>query len=251
MSKNFIRFEIGLVLLLSLGTSAVYSLLRFAEALLSPKGIGGTRTDLNPSQARAEFFDFSYQLIGILFAVAPAILVLYLLRRESEKAFDEIGIWPISRSRDLLRGLALAAVIGIPGLALYASARALGLAAQVVPADLSGYWWTVPMLLLSAARAAIQEEVIMVAYLYKRFDQLGLKFAHQQLISATIRALYHSYQGFAGIVGNFVMGLIFGWAYRKWGRVMPLILAHFILDAVSFVGYALLAKQLASLGGIF
>ncbi len=251
MSKNFIRFEIGLVLLLSLGTSAVYSLLRFAEALLSPKGIGGTRTDLNPSQARAEFFDFSYQLIGILFAVAPAILVLYLLRRESEKAYDEIGIWPISRSRDLLRGLALAAVIGIPGLALYASARALGLAAQVVPADLSGYWWTVPMLLLSAARAAIQEEVIMVAYLYKRFDQLGLKFAHQQLISATIRALYHSYQGFAGIVGNFVMGLIFGWAYRKWGRVMPLILAHFILDAVSFVGYALLAKQLASLSGIF
>ena len=251
MSKNFIRFEIGLVLLLSLGTSAVYSLLRFAEALLSPKGIGGPRTDLNPSQARAEFLDFSYQLIGILFAVAPAILVLYLLRRESEKAFDEIGIWPISRSRDLLRGLALAAVIGIPGLALYASARALGLAAQVVPADLSGYWWTVPMLLLSAARAAIQEEVIMVAYLYKRFDQLGLKFAHQQLISATIRALYHSYQGFAGIVGNFVMGLIFGWAYRKWGRVMPLILAHFILDAVSFVGYALLAKQLASLSGIF
>lgn len=251
MSKNFIRFEIGLVLLLSLGTSAVYSLLRFAEALLSPKGIGGTRTDLNPSQARAEFFDFSYQLIGILFAVAPAILVLYLLRRESEKAFDEIGIWPISRSRDLLRGLALAAVIGIPGLALYASARALGLAAQVVPADLSGYWWTVPMLLLSAVRAAIQEEVIMVAYLYKRFDQLGLKFVNQQLISASIRALYHSYQGFAGIVGNFVMGLIFGWAYRKWGRVMPLILAHFFLDAVSFVGYALLAKQLASLGGIF
>jgi hypothetical protein len=73
MPKNFIRFEIGLVLLLSLGTSALYSLLRFAEALLSPKGIGGTRTDLNPSQARAEFFDFSYQLIGILFAVAPAI----------------------------------------------------------------------------------------------------------------------------------------------------------------------------------
>lgn len=249
--KKLLRAEIAIVLALSLGTSAIYSILKFAEAMLSPKGIGGTQTNLNPPQARAEFFDFSYQLLGILFALAPAILALYLLRRENEKSFSEIGFWPISLKRDLLRGLALAAAIGIPGLALYATARLLGLAAQVVPAEIAGYWWTVPMLLLSAARAAIQEEVIMVAYLYKRFDQLGIKFAHQQLISASIRALYHAYQGFAGIVGNFVMGLIFGWAYRKWGRVMPLIVAHFILDAVSFVGYALLAKQLATLGGVF
>ena len=251
MSKNFIRFEIAIVLALSLGTSALYSILKFAEAMLSPKGIGGTQTNLNPAQARAEFFDFSYQLLGILFALAPAGLALYLLRRENDKAFTEIGIWPVGLKSDLLKGLSLAAAIGIPGLALYAAARLLGLAAQVVPAELAGYWWTVPMLLLSAARAAIQEEVIMVAYLYKRFDQLGIKFAHQQLISASIRALYHSYQGFAGIVGNFVMGLIFGWAYRKWGRVMPLIVAHFILDALSFVGYAMLAKQLATLGGVF
>jgi membrane protease YdiL (CAAX protease family) len=249
--KKFLRAEIAIVLALSLGTSAIYSILKFAEATLSPKGIGGTQTNLNPAQARAEFFDFSYQLLGILFALAPAVLALYLLRRENDKAFSEIGIWPIALKSDLIKGLALAAAIGIPGLALYAAARLLGLAAQVVPAELAGYWWTVPMLLLSAARAAIQEEVIMVAYLYKRFDQLGIKFAHQQLISASIRALYHSYQGFAGIVGNFVMGLIFGWAYRKWGRVMPLIVAHFILDAVSFVGYALLAKQLATLGGVF
>ena len=251
MSKNFIRFEIAIVLALSLGTSALYSILKFAEAMLSPKGIGGTQTNLNPAQARAEFFDFSYQLLGILFALAPAVLALYLLRRENDKAFTEIGIWPVGLKSDLLKGLSLAAAIGIPGLALYAAARLLGLAAQVVPAELAGYWWTVPMLLLSAARAAIQEEVIMVAYLYKRFDQLGIKFAHQQLISASIRALYHAYQGLAGIVGNFVMGLIFGWAYRKWGRVMPLIVAHFILDALSFVGYAMLAKQLATLGGVF
>jgi membrane protease YdiL (CAAX protease family) len=249
--KKLLRAEIAIVLALSLGTSAIYSILKFAEAMLSPKGIGGTQTNLNPAQARAEFFDFSYQLLGILFALAPAVLALYLLRRENEKAFSEIGIWPVALKSDLFKGLALAAAIGIPGLALYATARLLGLAAQVVPAEIAGYWWTVPMLLLSAARAAIQEEVIMVAYLYKRFDQLGIKFAHQQVISASIRALYHSYQGFAGIVGNFVMGLIFGWAYRKWGRVMPLIVAHFFLDAVSFVGYALLAKQLATLGGVF
>ena len=237
--KKLLRIEIAIVLALSLGTSALYSLLRFAEALLSPKGIGGTTTELNPARSRAEFFDFSYQLLGLLFAVAPAILVLYLLHRENEKAFDEIGIWPISRRRDLLRGLALAAAIGIPGLALYATARVLGLAAQVVPADLSGYWWVVPMLLLSAVRAAIQEEVIMVAYLYKRFDQLGIKFAHQQLISASIRALYHSYQGFSAFFGNFVMGLVFAYWFHKTKRVAPLVLAHFLMYAVVFIGYPL------------
>ncbi len=251
MTKFTLRFEIGIVLALSLGTSALYSILRLFEALLSEQGLSGSKTNLNPSQARAEFFDFSYQLIGLMFAVVPAILALYLLRRENQKAFSEIGLWPLRVASDLKRGLLLAAVIGLPGLALYALGRVTGLAAKVVPADLSGYWWLVPMLLLSAVRAAVQEEVIMIAYLYRRFDQLGLSFRNQQLISSGIRGLYHSYQGFAGIIGNFAMGLIFGWAYRRWGRVMPLIFAHFILDAVSFVGYALLAKQLANFGGVF
>lgn len=251
MSKPTIRIEIAIVLALSLGTSAIYSLLRLTEALLSPQGLGGTKTNLNPAQSRAEFFDFSYQFVGLLFAVVPAVLALYLLRRDNDKAFAEIGFWPIKLGSDAKRALLLAAAIGLPGLALYAVARITGLAAKIVPADLSGYWWLVPMLLLSAVRAALQEEVIMVAYLYKRFDQLGMSFRNQQLISAGIRGLYHAYQGFAGIIGNFIMGLVFGWAYRRWGRVMPLIIAHFILDAVSFVGYALLAKQLAAFGGVF
>jgi hypothetical protein len=38
--------------------------------------------------------------------------------------------------------------------------------------------------------------------------------------------------------------LVFGWAYKKWGKVMPLVFAHFILDAVSFVGYALIGNNL-------
>ena len=91
----------------------------------------------------------------------------------------------------------------------------------------------------------------MVGYLYKKFDELGLSFRNQQLISSAIRAAYHAYQGFAGIVGNFVMGLVFGWAYKRWGRVAPLLIAHFLLDAFSFVGYALLAKQLATLSSLF
>jgi membrane protease YdiL (CAAX protease family) len=86
--------------------------------------------------------------------------------------------------------------------------------------------------------------VIVVAYLFDRLAKLDFGARGQLLTSALIRASYHLYQGFGGFIGNFAMGLVFGWAYRRWGRVMPLVVAHFILDAVSFVGFALVGKSL-------
>ena len=59
------------------------------------------------------------------------------------------------------------------------------------------------------------------------------------VVSALIRGSYHLYQGFGGFIGNVVMGLVFGWAYQRWGRALPLIVAHWVLDIVSFVGYPL------------
>ena len=41
-------------------------------------------------------------------------------------------------------------------------------------------------------------------------------------------------------LGNAVMGLIFGYLYRRWGRVTPFIIAHTLIDTVTFVGYAVL-----------
>ncbi|MBD4678141.1 CPBP family intramembrane metalloprotease, partial [Xanthomonas citri pv. citri] len=60
-----------------------------------------------------------------------------------------------------------------------------------------------------------------------------------------IRGGYHLYQGIGGFVGNVVMGLIFGWLYTRTRRVMPLVVAHTILDIVSFVGYALLKPHVS------
>ena len=36
------------------------------------------------------------------------------------------------------------------------------------------------------------------------------------------------------------MGVVFGLFYRRFGRTAPLVVAHFILDLVSFVGVAVL-----------
>ena len=49
----------------------------------------------------------------------------------------------------------------------------------------------------------------------------------------------------APFVGNIAMGIVFGWWYTRSKRVMPLVVAHTILDVVAFVGYALLRDRLS------
>ena len=243
--RKSLWIEIGLVLGVSLGASAIYSLLSLLQTALSSAGIGGSSTALNQSLAPSEYFDLAFQLLDISLGLVPVALAIYLLRiRDND---FRLGAWPL-QGRDALRSIALAAAIGIPGLALYAFARSTGLAVQVVAAGENNYWWTIPVLLLSALRAGLLEEIIMVGFLFKRLEHLGFSFAKRQTVSAVIRGCYHAYQGLGGVIGNIVLGYVFGWCYRKWGRVAPLVLAHFLLDAVVFVGFALLAKQLAQLG---
>jgi membrane protease YdiL (CAAX protease family) len=237
-------FEIAIVFALSLGASAIYSIVSLIYKLLAPSGLSAQITKLNTSMARAEWLDLTYQLLSIAFGLAPVALVLYLLWQTNKNLFGSIGLTFAGPWFWLTRGLLLAAAIGIPGLAFYIGARLLGLSSKIVPAELPGYWWAIPVLLLAAVKASLLEEVLVVGYLFDRLAKLGLSDRWILLASATLRGSYHLYQGFAGFIGNFVMGLVFGWAYKKWGRIMPLVVAHFILDAFSFVGYALIGDSL-------
>ena len=85
----------------------------------------------------------------------------------------------------------------------------------------------------------------MVAYLFRRWTQVGWNQWTVIAVSALIRGSYHLYQGFGGFIGNAVMGAVFGWIYTRTKRVMPLVIAHTLLDVVAFVGYALLKDHLA------
>jgi membrane protease YdiL (CAAX protease family) len=136
-------------------------------------------------------------------------------------------------------------VIGGTGLGLYLAAFHLGVELNVVAENLPDVWWRIPVLLLSAAQNAVLEEVVVVGYLLSRLDRLGVRPARAIVLSAVIRGSYHLYQGVGGFAGNAAMGLIFGILYRRWGRVTPLIIAHFLIDAVAFVGYALLAGHVS------
>lgn len=244
MRKKVIWFEVGILLALSLGQDAIYAIVSLIAQLTRPGGLAGSTQTLNPSASPREWLDLTLQLLSIGFGLVPVALALYLLWQNGRNPYRTIGLdfrWPW---QNIGRGALLAAAIGIPGVGLYLAARALGISASVVPAAQESYWWTIPVLLLAAARAALLEEVIVVAYLFDRLQRLGIRPWVQLVSTSLLRATYHLYQGFGAFVGNFVMGLVFGWAYRRWGRVMPLVIAHFILDAFAFVGYALLSPYI-------
>lgn len=238
--------EVVLVLGFSLGRSAVYSILSIIEKTTRDVPLNQQTTTINSSVTPdRSWLDLAYQVAGIGFPLVAVAVALYLLRLSGDRGV--IGYDLRRPGSDLLRGLGAAALIGIPGLAFYLAARELGINTTVSPANLAEQWWTVPVLAGYAVMNGVLEEVVMLAFLLRRFEQLRWTPWLAIGVSAVIRGTYHLYQGFGGFLGNIVMGLVFGHLHRRWGRVMPLVVAHTILDLVSFIGYALLAPHLPRL----
>lgn len=237
ISRKRLSVEISIVLLLGIAQTAVYSLVSIVARLTADKPLGEQTAAINPSRSQREWLDATYQLLGNLFPLVLVALALYLLWLDGSNPFRRIGLDGQRPRFDVSRGLLLVLIIGVPGLGLYALGRALGITVAVEAANLSNYWWTIPVLVLAAARASLEEEVVGVGYLFTRLRQLGW---HPWVIISSVallRGTYHLYQGFGPFVGNVLMGVVFGWAFVRWGRVMPLVIAHFVIDVVAFVGY--------------
>jgi len=238
-------WEIVAVFAVSLGASGIYALADLIGSLTAKQSLSSQTATLNGSLAPGRpLLDLFLQLLNIVLSLAPVLLVFYLLARAGEGP-SSIGLDLREPGRDLLRGAALAALIGGSGLALYLIAYHIGVELNVVAESLPDTWWRIPVLLLSAFQNAAVEEVVVLGYLLSRLDKLGVRPSRAIVISAVIRGSYHLYQGVGGFIGNAVMGLIFGTLYRRWRRVTPMFIAHFLIDAVAFVGYALLAGHVS------
>ncbi len=248
LSRRSLWVETALVLGVSLGASAIWSVLSLVRKLTAVEALSSQTTSINVAVTPDRpWLDLAYQLAGIAVALVPVLLALHLVGREvgtARTAARHVGFDLTDPKQDLARGAALAAIIGIPGIGLYLAARALGLNTTVSTANLADAWWAVPILILAALQNAVLEEVIMVGYLFTRWGQAGLPVIAIIVISALIRGSYHLYQGFGGFVGNVAMGLILGLVYARTRRVMPLVIAHTLLDVVAFVGYHELAPLL-------
>ena len=167
--------EVLIVLAISLGQSGVYSVLRIIERMTRGVQLNQQTSTLNSSVTPDRpWLDLAYQLVGIAFALVPALLVLYLLSLTDRPATRRIGFDLTRPGFDAWFGTVIAACIGIPGLGLYLVAKALGVNTQVQASGLTDHWWTIPVLVLAAAQNAVLEEVVMIGYLFTRLGQLRL-----------------------------------------------------------------------------
>jgi membrane protease YdiL (CAAX protease family) len=226
--------EVLVVLLLSLLASAVYSLL----ALLETPQIAGTYVATVDSSTQ-----LARQLADIFLGLAPVYLVLHLVRRSGE-GIEGIGLATDRPRFDILSGLALFAIVGSGGIAIYLISVHLGVNSYVVPVPPLHHWWTVPVLFLSAAQAALLEEILVVGYLVTRLRQLSFSPLAAVAASALLRGSYHLYQGWGGFAGNLVMGALFAALFIKWRRAWPFVIAHMSLDVVAGVGFILFRHHL-------
>ncbi|AYJ47441.1 CPBP family intramembrane glutamic endopeptidase [Rhodococcus sp. P1Y] len=241
--RRAIKIEIAIVLLVTFGLSGLSSILSLVEDALLAGSLSDQTVALNTSSSSLGIIDLLYQVLRILRLAAWGALGLYLLWRAGLGP-RLIGLARPRAKTDLLQGLGLAALIGLPGLVFYLVGNAVGLNLTVVPSTIDDHWWRIPALIAYAFANSGAEEILVVAYLISRLRRLGLSENRSLLLSALLRGSYHLYQGVGAGVGNFLMGLVFGRFWQKTNRLWPLLIAHALIDIVAFVGYTALRGHL-------
>lgn len=226
--------EILVVLSLSVFARAAFAIMSLIEAPVT--GVVVAAADQSN--------EFTRQLLGFAFGLAPAFLVVHLVRRSGE-GIEVVGLAPARPAHDAARGAVLFAIVGLAGIGIYLAAVELGVNRFVVPTPPLGHWWTVPALVLNAIEAGVVEEIVVLGYLVTRLQQLSWSSAAAVGASALLRASYHLYQGWGGFVGNLAMGALFGFLFLRWGRrTWPFVVAHALLDVGAGVGFILFRDSL-------
>ena len=230
--RRTLRSELLVVLAVSFFAAAAYAGLQFVYDVLhvpvtKPVTVRYVPPAFDP-------FVFVQRVLSEVIDLAPVALVAHLLARTGE-GMRRIG-FDLTRPRydiGVGSGLALVAVAAVAGAS--AIARALDLPfrpVEAVNADAS--LAAIPLALLMSAVAAMSEEVIVNGYVITRLQDIGWSQNRALVASALLRGSYHLYQGIGGFVYNVIGGLIAGRIFQRTKRVMPLVVAHFLIDMTAF-----------------
>ncbi len=172
---------------------------------------------------------------AIMSVVVPLLAATLYLRREGTTWRALMIGTPLPATR--LLACVVIALVGVG--ALVSISNSLLRSAGLPPTDLSLFqtllegnlgmylWFLIPV---AWGSAAIGEEMLARGFLLHRVEGLT-GTAAAVVLQAAMFAIAHFYQGMTGVVNIFVLALVFGAVYLKFGRnLLPLIVAHGLID---------------------
>lgn len=171
-------------------------------------------------------------LIDILLTLEPlaaAALALFLLSISGEGGGRAIGLDRSDARQDLALLLPvflmcfLVPELGVSLLLKGIHVRAIAPASQHLP----GYFAIVGV--LTAVVAGIVEEIVVLGFLVRRLEQLGLGSAAVVVLAVLVRMSYHVYYGW-GVLPIAAWALASVLMYRRFRRLAPFIIVHGLWD---------------------
>jgi membrane protease YdiL (CAAX protease family) len=172
-------------------------------------------------------------------------LILFLIWRNREP-IGQIG-WTLGNGwRDIPLGIMLSIPVFYGAILLEGALQDLGFSVPATPTPsflaVKGMAEVVLAVVLVLV-VAVTEETIFRGYLILRFGATTSSRAIAVLLSATIFALGHGYEGSAGVVTVGAMGLAFALVYLWRKSLVAPVVMHFVQDFVSVVLVALLGGR--------
>ncbi|MEM9313508.1 MAG: type II CAAX endopeptidase family protein [Pseudomonadota bacterium] len=187
---------------------------------------------------------------AIMSVLLPLIAATLFLRREG-LAWREL-VFGRRLSFLAIFGFTLLALAGGLGLEMVAglSMHALGLPeadisafSRLVEGNLGMYLWM--LIPVAWGSAAIGEELLVRGFMQHRLTGMTGPLLGA-FLQALIFGLAHFYQGITGIVTTFAIGFAFGLVYLRSRNLLPLIVAHGLIDTFAMTALYLGHPELLS-----
>jgi membrane protease YdiL (CAAX protease family) len=178
---------------------------------------------------------FPFILVQVLLPLAAAALVLYLLSVPG----GDGGPAAIGLDRRNLRGdLALVLPVFlvcnlIPILGGGLLLEALGVHGPSPSTGGLPAYYSVAYVAMALV-AGVVEELVVLGYLVRRLEQLGLKPVFVVLIAVAVRGSYHLYYGW-GVLPILAWATVTVLVYRRFRRLWPFVFVHMAWDSGLFL----------------
>ncbi len=188
-----------------------------------------------------------FVLLEVLLPLAAAALVLYLLSQPAgdggSAAIGLDGGQPRADLALLLPVFALCELVPIAGGGLLL--HALGVHGPNPSVGGVPSYYGVAYVAMAIV-AGIVEEIVVLGFLVRRLEQIGLRPFWVVVVAVAVRGSYHLYYGW-GVLPILLWATVSVLLYRRFRRLAPFIVVHALWDTGLFLGGRFLLAEVAVL----